>query len=202
MPATLTANGVTFGDSTQLNSKYGIIPQSKSSVFYQASAPTGWAKSTAHNNKALRVVSGTGGGSGPPGGGTAFNTTFPTTTPKSFSVTLTVAGTVGPHTLTTPEIRSHNHPGSSTGSLSATADHTHAYRRSILSSAPNGGSANQATHGSGTTDPSGTHDHPLTINNSTVGGNAHNHSCTGSGPLSASVDTRVKYLDVIICTFN
>lgn len=199
MPATLTANGVTFGDSTQLNSKYGIIPQSKSSVFYQASAPVGWAKTTTHNNKALRVVSGTGGvGSG---SGT-FSATFPTTTPKSFSVTLTVAGTVGNRTLTTPQIPSHNHPGSSTGSLSATANHTHAYRRSILSPAPNGGSANQATHGSGTTDPSGTHDHPLTINNSTVGGNAHNHSWTGSGPLSASVDTRVKYLDVIICTFN
>ena len=85
MPATLTANGVTFGDSTQLNSKYGIIPQSKSSVFYQASAPTGWAKSTAHNNKALRVVSGTGGGSGPPGGGTAFNTS---TDVEELSVTL------------------------------------------------------------------------------------------------------------------
>lgn len=199
MPATLTANGVTFGDSTQLNSKYGIIPQSKSSVFYQASAPTGWAKSTAHNNKALRVVSGTGGvGSG---SGT-FSTTFPTTTPKSFSVTLTVAGTVGNHTLTTPQIPSHDHPGSSTGSLSDTANHTHTYRRSILSLAPNGGLSDQATHGSGTTDPSGTHDHPLTINNSTVGDNAHNHSWTGSGPLSASVDTRVKYLDVIICTFN
>jgi len=199
MPATLTANGITFGDSTQLNSKYGIIPQSKSSVFWQGTAPVGWTKSTAHNNKALRVVSGAGGGSG---GSSTFSSAFPTTTQKSFNVTLTVAGTVGNRTLTTPQIPSHNHPGSSMGSLSDTANHTHAYRKSILTPAPNGGPTDRATHGSGTTQPSGTHNHPLTINNSTVGGNAHSHSWTGSGPLSASVDTRVKYLDVIICTFN
>lgn len=33
-------------------------------VFYQAAAPTGWTKSVAHNDKALRVVSGAGGGAG------------------------------------------------------------------------------------------------------------------------------------------
>lgn len=33
-------------------------------VFYQAAAPTGWTQVTTHNDKALRVVSGTGGGSG------------------------------------------------------------------------------------------------------------------------------------------
>lgn len=33
-------------------------------VFYQAAAPLGWTKDTSQNDKALRVVSGTGGGSG------------------------------------------------------------------------------------------------------------------------------------------
>ena len=33
-------------------------------VFFQAAAPSGWTKSTANNDKALRVVSGTGGGTG------------------------------------------------------------------------------------------------------------------------------------------
>jgi hypothetical protein len=42
-------------------------------LFYQASAPTGWTKVTTHDNKALRVVSGTGGGSG---GTTNFTTVF------------------------------------------------------------------------------------------------------------------------------
>lgn len=45
-------------------------------VFRQASAPTGWTQSTTHNDRALRVVSGSGGGTGgtqglssPPGTG-------------------------------------------------------------------------------------------------------------------------------------
>jgi hypothetical protein len=42
-------------------------------LFYQASAPTGWTKVTTQDNKALRVVSETGGGSG---GTTAFTTVF------------------------------------------------------------------------------------------------------------------------------
>ena len=72
--AILTAAGITFSDTTQLNSKYGIVPQSSVSVFYQSAAPTGWSQSTAHNDKALRVVSGAGGGSG---GTSSFTTVFP-----------------------------------------------------------------------------------------------------------------------------
>ena len=33
-------------------------------IFFQAAAPTGWTKSTANNDKALRVVTGDGGGTG------------------------------------------------------------------------------------------------------------------------------------------
>lgn len=44
-----------------------------SMLFLQAAAPTGWTKSTTHNNKALRIVSGTGGLSG---GTTAFTSVF------------------------------------------------------------------------------------------------------------------------------
>ena len=44
-------------------------------VFFQAAAPTGWTKSTVHNDKAMRVVSGTtGGGAG--GGSQPFSTVF------------------------------------------------------------------------------------------------------------------------------
>ena len=41
-------------------------------LFAQTSAPTGWTKSTTHNNKALRVVSGTAGS----GGSNAFSNTL------------------------------------------------------------------------------------------------------------------------------
>ena len=49
------------------------IPSGTSMLFMQAAAPTGWTKSVTHNNKALRIVSGTGGGSG---GTVDFSTAF------------------------------------------------------------------------------------------------------------------------------
>lgn len=42
-------------------------------AFFQAAAPTGWTQITTHNDKALRVVSGSGGGSG---GSQALSTTL------------------------------------------------------------------------------------------------------------------------------
>lgn len=68
-----------------------IFPSGTSMVFYQASAPTGWTKSTSHNDAMLRVVSGNGGGSG--GSDSA----------------ITHMHTTAGHTLTTNEIPAHNH---------------------------------------------------------------------------------------------
>ena len=51
----------------------GGIPSTTNMLFAQASAPTGWTKQTTHNDKSLRVVSGSGGGSG---GVQAFSTVF------------------------------------------------------------------------------------------------------------------------------
>lgn len=48
-------------------------PTGTAMVFYQAAAPTGWTKQTTHNDKAMRVVSGTGAGSG---GSVDFSTCF------------------------------------------------------------------------------------------------------------------------------
>jgi hypothetical protein len=65
-------------------------------LFAQTSAPTGWTKSTTHDNKALRVVSGAASS----GGSVAFTTAF---------ASQSVAGTVGSTTLTTSQIPSHSH---------------------------------------------------------------------------------------------
>lgn len=48
----------------ELDKHYPSFPSGTKMVFFQASAPTGWTQDTTHNNKALRVVSGSGGGSG------------------------------------------------------------------------------------------------------------------------------------------
>ena len=75
----------------------GDVPSGSAMVFFQTAAPTGWTKSTTHNDKALRVVSGDGGGTG---GSVAFETAF-----ASKSVT----GTVEDHTLSASQIPSHTH---------------------------------------------------------------------------------------------
>jgi hypothetical protein len=71
-------------------------------MFVQTAAPTGWTKSTAHDNKALRVVSGTASS----GGSVAFTTAFASQTPTG---SVSVSGTVGNHTLTTAQLASHTH---------------------------------------------------------------------------------------------
>lgn len=65
-------------------------------LFQQTSAPTGWTKDTTHNDKALRVVSGTASS----GGTVDFSVAFASQTPS---------GTVGNTTLSTAQMPSHNH---------------------------------------------------------------------------------------------
>ena len=171
MAAKLTSSGVSFSDSTVLNSKYGIIPQSSVSIFFQASAPTGWTKSTANNDKALRVVSGTGGGTG---GTTAFSSIFPTSLRPVSVPGVPLSGTVGNHTLTTAQLPVHSHPNGGGQGLS-----------------PGGGDVGS---GSGwTRSAGGTGD--------TGSGNSHSHPFSGTCNFTGSFDMRITYMDVIVCTF-
>jgi len=84
----------------------GAIPESFPSgtnmLFVQTSAPTGWVKSTAHDNKALRVVSGTAGA----GGSATFTNAFGT---PSVSGSVSLSGSVGATTLTIAQMPSHAH---------------------------------------------------------------------------------------------
>jgi hypothetical protein len=171
--AKLTASGIVFGDSTILNSKYGIVPQNSVSIFYQASAPTGWTKDTTHNDKTLRVVNGTGGGSG---GTSPFTTVFPNALRTFSSPNIPVTGTVGNTTLSTPQLPSHTHPNG--GSVGLT---------------PGGG---DVAFGAGWTRTS-----PSTGSGPTVGGGAHAHPWSGTAQWALDVDLRITYIDVILCSF-
>jgi hypothetical protein len=62
-------------------------------LFVQTAAPTGWTKSTTHDNKALRIVNGTAASGGSSDFTTAFNS----------------SGSVGATTLTTAQMPSHTH---------------------------------------------------------------------------------------------
>jgi hypothetical protein len=94
----LTSNGTIW---TSASPASGPIPSGTVMLFYQAAAPTGWTQVTTQNNKALRVVSGTGAGTG---GSVAFTTAF-----ASQAVSGSV-GTSGATTLGTGEMPSHTHP--------------------------------------------------------------------------------------------
>lgn len=144
-------------------------------LFVQTSAPTGWTKSTTHDNKALRVVSGTASS----GGTVAFTTAF---------ASRSVSGTVGATTLTTTQIPGHTHTGTTDGGGS----HTHGgtYLRGDVGGTvgPAGGSVkfNEAI-------PSvANHTHTFT-SASTGGGGSHDHTFTGT-----AIDLAVQYVDTII----
>ncbi|MEO6825320.1 MAG: hypothetical protein ABI167_11480 [Nitrosospira sp.] len=67
-----------------------IIPAGTVMSFFQATAPVGWTQVTAHDNKAMRIVNGTGGGSG---GSVAFTAAFASQaiTGSNSATTLTIA---------------------------------------------------------------------------------------------------------------
>ena len=183
--AVLTSTGITFNDSTVLNSKYGIIPQSKNLTFYQASAPTGWTQVTTHNDKAIRLVSGTGAGSG---GSIGFLSSFVSNKAYSGSAPITISGlTAGNTTLSTPQIPGHTHPSVSGNFTNNLAPYP--------APSPSGGGSPRTQHAPGTaTGPS-----PAT------GGGSHTHPVSytsASGPVSGSINMFVNYVDVIICSFT
>jgi len=103
MATALTNTGVLFPDATtQTTASVLSFTSGTVMLFVQTSAPTGWTKSTAHNNKALRLVSGTAGS----GGSAAFTTAFGT---PSVSGSVSLSGTVGATTLSTAQLASHSH---------------------------------------------------------------------------------------------
>lgn len=116
-------------------------------LFAQTSAPTGWTKSTTHNDKALRVVSGTASS----GGTTAFTSVFASRTPS---------GTVGATTLTTAQIPSHAHRISTNPRIGYST-----FTNWINSSySASGTSTTNHPVGSDNTGGGGSHDHSFTAN--------------------------------------
>ena len=105
----LQTDGIQFSNGTVVESKYFVMPQYNGGTphevfFYQASAPTGWTKSTSQNNKALRVVTGNGRGTG---GTSNFTTIFNST--NSVVLLGTFNGSIGNTTLTLQQLPAHSH---------------------------------------------------------------------------------------------
>lgn len=130
-----TANSTTFlrGDRAWVDQSALGFPAGTKMLFQQTFAPAGWTKDTTHDNKALRVVSGTAGS----GGVQPFTTVFGRT------------GTDG-HTLTTAEMPNHTHSVvvviSDTGSSSGLLPSSPNYTTELRTTSATGGS-NSHAHG-------------------------------------------------------
>jgi hypothetical protein len=154
------------GDGSGLTGLGGGFPSGTKMLFGQTAAPTGWTKITSNNDAALRIVSGTVG----TGGSVALSTALATP-----SVTGTISGSTGSHTLSTAEMPSHNHSYTQrTGSSTIKWDY--------FSNATNVTTSNS---GSST--------------GSTGGGGSHNHSLSATFS-SGTATINVKYVDVIMAS--
>ena len=160
--------------ATTFTGAWTNIPAGTAMLFAQTAAPTGWTKSTTHDNKALRVVSGAASS----GGSVAFTTAF-----ASQSVT----GTNASYTLQTADIPAHNHTATDSG-------HTHTIAQSNSTVVWNTTSivGNYVNASGTTTTSSGTAN--ITVGN-TGGGGGHTHTFTGT-----AINLAVQYVDVIIAT--
>jgi len=201
---TVTENGFTLSSS----GTSGSLPSGTRMLFYQASAPTGWTKITSHNDKALRVVSGTGGGSG---GSTAFSTVFTSRSPSG-TVSSSLSGstdgasanisiistnvqfTISNTTLTTSQMPSHTH--TLNGRNDPNGDGGAVEWNSVFDTDRSGGV--NSTGGSS----SHTHSYTQTVHGHPISQTDHSHNLTGSISgtfVGDSMDFAVEYIDVIIC---
>lgn len=170
------------------------FPSGTKVMFYQASAPTGWTQDTTHNDKALRVVSGSGGGSG----GTHGLSSPPSTAHTH---------TGGAHTHSTPA-HSHSHTlsaSSHTLSTSQMPSHNHSIPSGVGGSY--GGKVQQGTDNSpgfntGNTGGGSSHSHSLS-GSITSGGSGTSGSGGATATSSASPTAFApQYIDVIVCSKN
>ena len=88
-----------YGDGSNL-SGVAAFPSGTTMLFVQSSAPTGWTKQTNYDNRALRIVNGSSGGSG--AGSNGFTNVLSSNVNTS-------GGSVSSHTLSTSQIPSHSH---------------------------------------------------------------------------------------------
>lgn len=147
-------------------------------LFQQSSAPTGWTKSSTHDNKALRVVS----GSASSGGSSTFTSMFASSRATSSSAPGTNSagehshgGSTASHTLTVAQIPSHTHEYQKYVAFATGSGYALGNYGSAASTGATGGGEGHS-HGIST---SGAHSHTV---------NSHGHT----------LSMNVAYVDVII----
>jgi len=109
----LTASAFSQANSANALAAGAYFPAGTALIFQQAAAPTGWTRQTTHNDKALRIVNGSGSvGSG---GSVAFT--------SAFSAGTTVDGTA----INVSQMPAHNHGVSDPGHNHGISDPGHSH---------------------------------------------------------------------------
>lgn len=174
------------------------VPAGSKTVWTQSAAPTGWTQDTSINDRVIRIVSGSGGGTGG---------------------NWTLSGmSIGSYTLTTADIPAHSHSGTTgsagshthSASTGTAGNHNHAISRAYDNSSAGGyvsassgrqyinastSSAGNHTH-SVSVNSAGAHTHSFTTGN-TGGGGGHTHSLSNASWRPAYVDHIVASKDTI-----
>jgi len=210
----LKYNGNSWAPATD-ESGAGGFPSGTVMLFQQSSAPTGWVKNTsANNNSALRVVT----GSASTGGSVDFTTAFASRTPSGSLSNWNVSsesaggslsnwnvssestgGSVGNRTLSVSQMPSHSHrpidystvqswgvSGGQDGFAPAYSGNTWLNNAADTSSAGGGSSHNHTFTG-------GSHNHNVSAS---FTGSNHDHDVSASLTMN-SMNFQVKYTDVI-----
>lgn len=161
-------------------------------IFHQTAAPTGWTKDTSHNDKALRITSGTVG----TGGSVAFETAFASQTPSG-SVSTSVSGTVANTTLSISQIPSHQHYIVNNRNVANRSDSdptTSNYLDRGAQHNPEGDEKYLLRFHSDVADRG--------LTSAAGSGGAHNHGWSGSASSSftgSAINLDVQFVDIIIC---
>ena len=180
--AKVGTTGTTYIGSGAELTGIDIIPAGSLMLFQQSSAPTGWTKGTAHDNKALRVVTGSASSGGSNTFAAAFNNNQRVSGTTS-STSVTITGSTAAHTLTISEMPAHTHTEGGTqefGTTSSTATGV----RNTGNSTPGNQFETQSTGGGGS------HSHDV----GTLAGGSHTHT------FSDTFNLDVQYVDLIICS--
>jgi hypothetical protein len=168
-----------IGDGSSLTNIEPFAPGTLM-LFQQTTAPTGWTKQTTHDNKALRVVTGTASSGGSNTFSGVFNTAVAVSGTSNNS-TVTISGSTAGHTLSLSEIPSHRHLEGGHVEF-GTGDSVSAGTRNTGNSS---GARRYYTDYQG---GGGSHSHSA----GTLAGDNHSHTYT------SDLELNVQYVDLII----
>jgi hypothetical protein len=210
------ATTVNFSNATVsgLPAPTADIPSGTKMMFVQTNAPTGWTKDTTHDNKAIRVVSGTAGTGGSVNFTSAFssqgvsgsvngNTATGSTDTVNAVGTInaeTAGGTVGSTSLTVAQLASHTHTiNNLTGRVPFRTGTVGSFDKNDgnFNTESTEARGDNATHNHTFSGTSHSHTWSPTGHSHSVNVSSHSHTFTGT-----AINLAVAYVDVIIATKN